>query len=148
MNTLSDRDIFEICNEMRLPLQGIYFKDQMPTNAQNGFYIINLQDSKADGHGTHWTACYLNNKLNLYFDSFGFSCPPELEHVLNNYEWNKKDIQNINSSSCGYYCIAFIKFMHRKHDIKKSFQTFVKLFSNDTTKNENILNSILYKRNF
>ena len=145
-NTLSNNDIDEILKNYNIKYNGIYSKDRLPNKLLNGFYIINMQSSKA-GNGTHWISLYkINDGYSLYFDAFGFPAPEEIIHKLHAYDYNHKDIQNINSSSCGYYCIAFVKFMNsHSNNPKKAFDTFVSLFSNDTNKNEDILYNILYR---
>jgi hypothetical protein len=57
---------------------------------------------------------------------------------------NDKEIQNYKSSACGYYCIAFIKFLHNKTNKEKSFLTFLKLFNIKTHHNDKILHELLY----
>lgn len=141
MNVLSDKDIIEILDHYKIPINAIKQKDRIDS-LNHGYYIINLQSSK-DGNGTHWTALYFEPEKSLYFDAFGFPPPEEVEQLLNEYEYNKHDIQNINSSSCGFYCIAFIKFMHGKKDKEKAFDTFINMFKKNTFQNENILNSLL-----
>ena len=146
-NTLSNKDIDEILKNYKIKYNGIFSKDELPNKLLNGFYVINMQSSK-DGHGTHWTALFkINDGYSLYFDAFGFPSPQDVVDKLHDYDYNHKDIQNINSSSCGYYCIAFIKFMnsHSNNPIK-AFDTFISLFSKDTNKNEQILYDLLYKQ--
>jgi hypothetical protein len=60
-----------------------------------------------------------------------------------NYDYNKQDIQNIGSSACGYYCIAFIKFMTGKANPLKALNIFIKLFNKNSKYNDEILKSIL-----
>jgi hypothetical protein len=101
--------------------------------------------SSDKGNGTHWIALYkINDGYSQYFDSFGFVPPLEIENKLHKYDYNDRDIQNINSTSCGYYCIAFIKFMNGKQNVKQAFETFIKMFDKDTKRNEEILYNILY----
>lgn len=144
MNTLSNIDISEICRVMGLPLKGIYFKDTVPKDPDFGFYIINLQSVSDSRNGTHWTAFYHDNHINLYYDSFGFPPPADLEPILYPYLFNNKDNQHMTSSSCGFYCIAFIKFLNGFKNKLKAYESFLKLFNDDTTKNELILYNILY----
>ena len=147
MNRLSDTEIIEICNKLNLPINYIGFKDNI-NEIKQGFYIINLQSKFINGDGTHWTAFYVSgipSQLNIYYDSFGFPAPDEVEKLIKPYVYNCHDIQNINSSSCGFYCIAFIKFLNKLTNKIKAYEHFLKLFSNDNTKNEMILKDILYK---
>ena len=59
------------------------------------------------------------------------------------YNHNNKDIQDYNSGACGYYCIAFIKFLHSKTNKEMAFDEFIRLFSKKTTDNDNILEEYL-----
>ena len=63
-------------------------------------------------------------------------------------ERNKFYIINLQDSdagsACGYYCIAFIKFLHNKTNKEEAFKTFLKLFNLQTFKNDKILYDLLY----
>ena len=143
-NTLSNYDIDEILKNYKINYNGIYAKNELPEKLKNGFYVINMQSSM-DGNGTHWVCLYkINDGYAQYFDSYGFVPPLDIENKLHKYDYNDRDIQNINSSSCGYYVIGYIKFMNGKTHLKKCFQTFIKMFSDNTKKNEYILDKILY----
>jgi len=143
MNELSDSDIREICKKLHLPLCGVVTKDKL-SHLSNGYYIVNMQSSK-DGNGTHWCCCLIDcEKYNFWFDSFGFPAPEEVTEKIEPYIFNHKDIQDIDTSSCGYYCIAFIKFLNGKENKELYFKKFVNLFSKDTAKNEKILYNYLY----
>ena len=109
-NELSNFDIIKIIEDMKLShvFGGVYSKDQLPILERNKFYIINLQDSDA-GNGTHWTVFFYNKPLtSIYYDSFGFIAPLPVQEKIKPYIYNDKEIQNYNSSACGYYCIAFM----------------------------------------
>lgn len=114
---------------------GCFVKDKLP-KLVSGFYVINL-----NGH-SHWTVLYKDIE-DFYFDPFGFPPPAEVEKKIGNYIWNEDHIQDIDTSSCGYYCIAFVKFMASKMNPKEKFRTFVSLFSKDVDKNERILDMLL-----
>ena len=86
----------------------------------------------------------INDGFSFWWDSFGFPAPEEIEDLLHKYEYNKKQIQDIKSTSCGFYCIAFIKFMINKQDKMKAFNTFCNLFRANTIDNEIILHQLLY----
>ena len=104
LGEISDYKLRLILKKLNIPIEGIYCKNEFPSNPEKGFYIINLEKS-TDGNGTHWTALYVaGDNQNYYFDSFGFAPPKEIEDKLKVYYYNKKDLQNIEASSCGYYC--------------------------------------------
>lgn len=145
MNELSNFDINKIIDKLGYTniFHGCFLKDNLK-ELKNGFYIINLQSS-TDGNGTHWCSLYVINPVySIWFDSFGYPPPVEIEKLLKNYDYNKIDIQNINSSACGYYCIAFIKFMYGKSNVIKSLISFVNMFKQNTKYNDKILEKLLY----
>ena len=141
MNSLSDKDIREILQKYNIPINGIYTKDHLPP-LKGGFTVINLDD--VDGAGTHWTGIYKTSDSSIiYFDAFGFPAPEQIEDQLYTYIINNKQIQDVNTSSCGYYVIAFFKFMKSKSNPYKAFKSFTDLWSSNTKLNEIILNSLL-----
>jgi hypothetical protein len=145
-NELSNFDIIKIIEDMKLShvFGGVYSKDQLPTLQRNKFYIINLQDSDA-GKGSHWTVFFYNKPLtSIYYDSFGFIAPLLVQEKITPYIYNENEIQNYKSSACGYYCIAFIKFLHNKNNKEEVFKTFLKLFNLQTFKNDKVLYDLLY----
>ena len=116
-------------------------RDEIKDNLNVGFYIINLDTS--DNEGTHWTACYSHPLKSLYFDSYGFIPPLELEQKIKPYIYNDKDIQDWNSEACGWFCIAFIKFLYDKNDKEIAYKEFLKLFSSNTKENDKKLKEYL-----
>jgi hypothetical protein len=145
-NELSNFDIIKIIENMKLThvFGGVYSKNELPTLQRNKFYIINLESSDA-GRGSHWTVFFYNKPLtSIYYDSFGFIAPLEVQEKITPYIYNENEIQNYKSSACGYYCIAFIKFLHNKTNKEEAFKTFLKLFNLQTFKNDKILYDLLY----
>ena len=142
-NVLSNTEIMDILRNQRVKFNGVYMKNELPSKLKRGSYIINLQSS-FEGNGTHWCAFYYDKPHSYYFDSYGFIAPVEIHNKIIPYYYNDSEIQNIDSTSCGFYCSAFVIFMEKNEDKKGAFKTFVNLFTNDTKKNERILYSILY----
>ena len=124
---------------------GIYSKDLLSRPLRRAtFYIVNMQDHD-EGNGTHWVVFYYNNPLtSIYFDSFGFVAPLQVENRITPYIFNDAEVQDYNSSACGYFCIAFIKFLHNKQDKQEAYKAFLQLFKNETVKNDKILQRLLY----
>lgn len=147
MNELSNFELINIIKNMHLDYYfgGVHSKDKLPKDLiMNKFYIINLQDHD-EGGGTHWTVFYYNFPLtSIYFDSYGFISPSDVEQRIKPYIFNNKEIQDFDASSCGYYCIAFINFLHDKDNKQEAFKTFLKLFKLQTLKNDKILYNLLY----
>ena len=118
---------------------GVFSRDNLPNNnnIKNGAYVINLDEYHDTG--THWVALYVNNKIAIYFDSFGVEhIPKEIMKFIK----RKKIITNIyriqayDSTMCGYFCIGFISFMFKG----KSLTDYTNIFSpNDFNKNDDII---------
>jgi hypothetical protein len=147
MNELSNFQLMNLIKDKKLDyyFAGVYSNDLLPKELiRDKFYIINLQDHDA-GSGTHWTVLYYNKPLtSIYFDSYGFPSPLDVENRIKPYIYNNKEIQDFDSSACGYYCIAFILFLHNKDNKQNAFKTFLSLFKLQTLKNDKILYNLLY----
>ena len=144
---LSNFDIEKICKFYRLPLVSICMKNEMPTAVKDGCYVINMQSS-TQGNGTHWVALYVHKSNAFYFDSFGAPPPDEVMPFVKKRKgchlyYNRWIIQDLKSDACGWYCIAFLIYMHqnRNKDLKEVFNEFSNNFLDDTSKNDEILKS-------
>ena len=135
-NGLTDAQIKHICKHFKIPLIGVFEKDDID-DLENGNYVINL-----NGH-SHWTGLIKDPTGVIYFDSFGFPAPENIDELASPYSYNDKDIQDINSSSCGYYTIAFLKFLTDKPNKHRLYSAFIDMFSDDTKLNEKVLRSLL-----
>ena len=142
-NGLSSSQINSMLKDLR-NFAGIYSKDLLPKDLQmNKWYVVNMQDS-GDGHGTHWVCLKTGIPL-TYFDSFGFPPPVEImEQAKHGILYNKHEIQTINSTACGFFCVACI-WSDSDHNMVSNnhFNRFINKFSNNTTINEVILRNIL-----
>lgn len=147
MNELSNFEIMDLIkhNKLNYYFDGVYSKDQLPELKPTKFYIINLQDSDVGG-GTHWCSFYYSKLQSIYFDSYGFPPPKEVESKIGNYIYNDGQLQDMDASSCGYYALSFIKFLHDKTNKEEAFKIFLKLFKNETIKNDKILYNLLYNK--
>lgn len=140
LQELSNFDILDILDKKNISINGVYSKDLLP-KLKKGFYVINIQNSQ-DGDGTHWTCLYFGDN-NIYFDSFGSPAPVEVQEHLKDYFFNDKQVQNIDSSACGYYCIAFILWMSKNNKTKNDFDKFLDVFKTNSKHNDVILKSLL-----
>jgi hypothetical protein len=148
---------------MNIPLEGVYFKDELPKKLKtNRTYIINLQDSETDdgtpNDGTHWILLQVQEtpkgQINpFYFDPYGVE-PPEVvkERIKTNYNkflpFNNKDIQSLMNNACGFYCLALAHYInaskYRTNNIYEDVEQFLSWFDDlnhsiDFKKNEYIL---------
>jgi hypothetical protein len=146
-NALTNFELIDLIKDFELDnhLGGVYSKDQLPSELiKDKFYIVNLQDHD-EGGGTHWTCFYYNYpSTSIYFDSYGFIAPRDVQKLISPYVFNEKAIQDFNSSACDWYCIVFLKFLHDKTNKEEMFKTFLKLFKLETIKNDKILQEMLY----
>lgn len=132
-NGLSDTELEAICDHFDIKLNGIYEKSEL-TELPYGNYIINLNGQ------SHWCGMIVHPKGNFYFDSYGFPAPENLQHLMKDYVWCDKQIQDIKSTACGYYVVAFLKFMECPS--KQMFNAFCDIF-NTPKNNDKVLLSIL-----
>jgi hypothetical protein len=150
---LTNYDLSDKCKKLGIPLVGIYCKDQLPYTRKDGCYIINMQDNEDvngnENPGTHWVSAIINNKQACYFDAFGCVPPRNVQEFLAPYKpfpYNTKEIQNIMSEVCGWYCIYFLYWMMHNNNIKsmkERLELFTNQFSNDVKKNETLLKKYL-----
>jgi hypothetical protein len=162
---LTNYDIEKICDKLDLPLVGVFMKDELPSKRNVGSYIINMDSS--DGDGTHWVFVKIFSDSDrfesssdssdssdgnvhrycgaLYFDPFGIGMPLEIEKFLKPFgkqAINKKQIQNIQSTQCGWYCIYCDYFLetHKKgKSYLDDFRAFLEIWDDDPKKNLNLL---------
>jgi hypothetical protein len=148
MNTLSSLDLEQMIRQYGLQddFNGIYSKDLLPSTLVKGWYIINLENHD-EGNGTHWTCFKItNNKINIYFDSFNFVAPKIVDEKIKPYIYNDKQIQDVTSSACGWYCIACINYVEKHNVIAGdilAFKDFVNGFSKNQDYNDGILQRYL-----
>jgi hypothetical protein len=149
---LSNVDLEDICEKLRLPLVGVFSKDRLPDKPYIGSYYINMENYD-DGDGTHWIfARIFPSGEAIYFDSFGLKSPKEVEAFLKPfrpYATNNRQIQDIKSDKCGLFCVAcdyfFTYDMNSKEDIAENYDDFLNMWSKDTMRNDRIVKEYLKK---
>ena len=135
-NVTTSGDIDDMCSNIR-NYRGCFTVDELPDKLQNGYYVINLNGT------SHWTMMCKEGDNCCYYDSFGFPMPQELEDRMKDYYWSKTQNQDLNQTSCGYYCVACIKYLDKRTDKRRSLDEFVSLFSGNTKQNDMILKTML-----
>lgn len=140
MNELDENQIKALMKGTQF--NGTFTKDDLPYIPEgNTVYNLNGQ--------SHWVALCRDGNDYFYFDSYAVVPPQHLEDLIMEgsrdglYMYNTKEIQAINSSSCGFYCVAFLKWMSNRKDKFKAFEDFKNLFSDKYLKNEEVLHELL-----
>ena len=96
--------------------KGVFPCDQLPYYTDLPLNLI-VNTDPAHEPGQHWVCVSINKEgRGYYFDSFGL--PPIVPEILEFLEkrstkgwtYNKKQIQDITSSTCGNYTVLFIIF--------------------------------------
>ena len=138
-NELDNTEIDELIGHYRIqPYNGCHIVNELPPRLRNGFYVLNLNGQ------SHWVGLLKNGSKYYYFDSFGFGAPTVLEKKMSkDYVWNDEDIQHIDSSSCGWYVVCWMRTM--MHDpTERGYRSFMKLFyKRNNEENEAVLGGLL-----
>lgn len=135
-NGITDTKIKSILGKK---LNGIFMKDEIPKKLKNGWYIFNMDDSTDPRNGTHWVAFKRKKNNDFYFDPIGIIPPLEVLAECKECIYNTKQIQDRNSTACGWFCIAVILWDKKWGNINR----FVNCFSDNPKKNDLILFKIL-----
>jgi len=148
---LTNTDIEEICEKLKLNCIGVYSKDQLPKERRVGGYYINMEDSDK-GDGSHWVfANIFPCGKAIYFDSFGIGMPPDIHAFLKPFApiaCSNRQIQDLKAETCGWFCIACHYYFTydadpKKRSIDDCYDDFLNMWSWDTTKNNKILKEYL-----
>ena len=135
---MSNFDLLEWCQYLKIPIKNVLSRDQnVPHNHKLGLFIYNLEPSYMNG--SHWIATYVKDRVINHFDSFGMSPFQELvDHAkrknLTLLHQNQQ-LQNLYTTTCGYFCLYFLNEMHKNGD----YFDLLQVFSFDTNKNEKFI---------
>jgi hypothetical protein len=156
---LTNEQIEDLSKRMDFPLEGVYFKNELPKKLKfNTGYVINLQNSEDedgnDNDGTHWTCLQVNKYPTgliepIFFDPYGAPPSEAIKKFVKDgcgkkLPYTEKDIQSLMNNACGFYVCALLhfinKFPQRKKDLYQDVSDFLELFE-DLNKSHN------YKKN-
>jgi hypothetical protein len=120
--------------------QGVFSTDTLPSHPK--LFVCNTDPSTKPGE--HWIAIYVSKDgRGEYFDSFGRQPEKHFIDYLNehcrNWIYNKRQLQSIISSFCGYYCCLYCMYRCRGFDLNK----VVNLFTTDTAFNDSIVHAFV-----
>jgi hypothetical protein len=144
-NGLYSNDIQKILKHNGHPIIGVFSKDKLPKELKDGWYVINLQSTnQGNKKGTHWTAFKVDGDHLSYFDAFGFSPPIEvLQRATGDILYSNREIQDIHSTCCGWFCIGAIVSDNGIGDPVSHFNRYLNRFSDNTFVNDRILSDYL-----
>ena len=120
---------------------GCFASDDLPSFPKKLPASLIINTHKKNQPGEHWLAIVLTKHKCFYFDSFGVPIMEEtivsyLQQKYQKVTINNECIQHFNSTSCGLFCVAFIKHVKSK----PSFETFISKFNLfDLLQNDNII---------
>jgi hypothetical protein len=145
---ISNTDIEKLANKLDLPIVGVFSKDRLPNNLAEGSYYVNLQNAE-DGNGTHWVFAKVVNTDGdlkaIWFDSFGIGLPKEVDQFLaplNPVAYNNRQIQDIDGSECGYYCLYcdyYLTHLRKFVDLDEDYNNFLSIWSKNPKNNADLL---------
>jgi hypothetical protein len=141
---LTNFQIIDLAKKLNINLIVVCSKNELNKVVPKvGGYIINLQDS-TKGHGSHWTSFIIyqtpDNEYNsLYFDSYGIRPPIEVENYIkkitnNKIAYNLRQIQKIDTTECGYYCLSWLynmQYKRRSNDMTDDYNAYMSKFSSN-----------------
>tara|TARA_E500000318_G_scaffold83840_1_gene79531 strand:+ start:1336 stop:1977 length:642 start_codon:yes stop_codon:yes gene_type:complete len=160
---LNNFQILKLAPKMGIPLEGVYFKDELTSNDlyPNKSYIINLSDEfDENGNrnpGSHWVALHIGKCDGVitpfYFDSYGIAPAEDIKKIVKkrfkkDINYTTKNVQSIVSDACGWFCLAYLHFINQFYNktgnIFLDSSIFLDLFEDldksvDWKKNEFIL---------
>ena len=135
---MSNFDLLDWCKYLEIPIKNVLSRDQtVPHNHKLALFIYNLEPHYMSG--SHWVTTYVRDSTINYFDSFGM--PPFQELVNHAKEKNlnllhqNQQIQNLYTTTCGYFCLYFLNEMHKGVD----YFDLLQVFSFDTEENEKFI---------
>jgi hypothetical protein len=147
--TTSNLDIEALAKLMRVKLTVCLQDDLAQMTPQAGMnYVINY-GNEANG-GTHWVCLILDDDGDeaVFIDSFGTHYSTDVEEFMKRTPgsvvklgFSNVILQSLESSLCGWYCIAAITFAHRSTNVSlfEAMAEFTRHFRADARANAPIL---------
>lgn len=145
MNTREIERFLEKDNACRRVFQGVYSVDTLPVKPR----LLVCNTDKSTEPGQHWIAIHVDAEgRGEYFDSFGRAPNKLFESYMNEHcriwSYNKRQLQSVISSFCGYYCCMFCMLRCRNLDMTR----IVKMFTTDTGFNDTIAHSFVCNKSY
>jgi len=112
--TTTNVELINMAKFYKVHLHGVYMRDEIVNmRPEVGNYIVNLNTSGQSG--SHWVGIMCTDQFCFYFDSYGVSCPKEVDYFIRKryikYGTNTKEIQAITSKMCGFFVLGLFIFV-------------------------------------
>ena len=135
---VSNRYVAEVMHATSDVFRGVYPSDYLPRRPLDSpnSLIINLAPHSIKRG--HFVCLYQTHQQIFYFDPLGFPpWVPAVQHFIErsgkHLHYNTKAVQPIQSSYCGFYCMAFLLWFEKRN---KNMNDFISVFhshvNNDT----------------
>lgn len=103
-------------------------------------FSLVFNESKHNEPGSHFVCVYATEERVFYFDSMGLSLENDRIKLFvfscgRSIELSDKQIQSLDSSMCGFFCICLLLYM----SLGFSFKNFFECFSSDLKLNDAIV---------
>lgn len=105
MNTLQLNKALRSDPWVNLTFLGVFASDKLPSLQKNTCFVANTEPSSLPG--AHWVCFYIDDKCH-FFDSYGRDPKIYFTTHLNDYTYNKQQVQSFFSACCGQYCIFYL----------------------------------------
>ena len=124
--------------------QGVFPRNKVPRRVPRpSTYIFNTDPDRRAGE--HWVAVHVDRHgLGEYFDSYGL--PPYhmefytfLERNTKKWRYSGKQIQGLNASTCGDFCVYFLVLKMQGFKMKD----ILSHFGNDTRVNSSLVKNFV-----
>ena len=150
---LSNFELEDLAIQYRIDNFNVISKDEVKDikKIKAGNYVLNMENERDDkgeiNNGSHWISMFISPYFEcFYFDSFGFQAPQAVMKFMKKSNkkicYNNRQIQDICSQMCGWFCLAFLRHMNNK-PIRKSYvdwyEEFIDGFNDNTKSNDNLL---------
>ena len=135
---MSNFDLLKWCKYLEIPINNVLSRDVIvPHNHKLAIFIYNLEPHYMSG--SHWVTTYVRDGVINYFDSFGV---PPFQEIVNHAKkknltllHQNQEIQHLNTTTCGFFCLYFLNEMHKGND----YFDLLQVFDFDTNKNEKFI---------
>lgn len=141
MRTLTDYDIKMMMKPYGTNFLGVDMENEVPPSVgKTGRYAVTFNLERCNQSGSHWVTVLIDNKTCKYIDSYGVVAPRDvlkwMKTLGRRIQYNKYQIQALQSTSCGWFSIYFMQLWLNGNKINDILATF-----SDPETNERMLKS-------